>query len=391
VSFRRLGSLLPAHARLAEKSNLLLTPFERNLQLWRQLWRVLERSHLVVQIVDARNPLGFRCADLENYVREIGDEGVGLDTTVPGKGKRKSLLLINKADLLTVEQRSVFSDALSADDVLTGRTMWADYFEENNIAYAFFSAADAAAAQEQAEKQRRREEGTWDEGEDDEDSDGSEVDEAAEDEAYASGEEVEPESEDADEAELSKGVEATTLAEEEEGWSTEGEHEDEDAAQEGGVEKKLDAGERVPLKEAARQVGGEASDQAESPRTRVLSVTELEDLFISAAPDLAGTCARGSASHLTHDQTLRQPVYPLRPPWSSDWSDTRTSVNRRRSTPFSAPRKSQSRPHPERPSTSRRSTSPTRSRCAIARVSSSRSSPTPKRTWSWMVFCRSTR
>ena len=66
---------------------------------------MLERSHLVVQIVDARNPLGFRCADLENYVREIGDEGVGLDTTVPGKGKRTSLLLINKADLLTVEQR----------------------------------------------------------------------------------------------------------------------------------------------------------------------------------------------------------------------------------------------------------------------------------------------
>lgn len=94
-----------ADDRLAERSNLLLTPFERNLQLWRQLWRVLERSHLVVQIVDARNPLGFRCADLENYVREIGDEGVGLDTTVPGKGKRKSLLLINKADLLTIEQR----------------------------------------------------------------------------------------------------------------------------------------------------------------------------------------------------------------------------------------------------------------------------------------------
>ena len=91
--------------RLAESSNLLLTPFERNVQLWRQLWRVLERSHLIVQIVDARNPLGFRCVDLESYVREVGDEGVGIDTTVPGKGKRRSLLLINKADLLTYEQR----------------------------------------------------------------------------------------------------------------------------------------------------------------------------------------------------------------------------------------------------------------------------------------------
>lgn len=91
--------------RLAESSNLLLTPFERNVQLWRQLWRVLERSHLIVQIVDARNPLGFRCVDLENYVREVGDETVGGETIVPGKGKRRSLLLINKADLLTYEQR----------------------------------------------------------------------------------------------------------------------------------------------------------------------------------------------------------------------------------------------------------------------------------------------
>jgi large subunit GTPase 1 len=83
-----------------------MTPFERNIQLWRQLWRVLERSHLVVQIVDARNPLNFRCADLENYVQEIGDEE-GDDMMVPGKGRRKSLLLINKADLLTLDQRWV--------------------------------------------------------------------------------------------------------------------------------------------------------------------------------------------------------------------------------------------------------------------------------------------
>ena len=265
--------------------------------------------------------------------------------------------------------------------------MWADYFDEHKIKYAFFSAADAAAALEQAEKQRRREEGTWDEGEgEEEDSDESE-----EDEAYASGEEVEPETEDADEQELSKGVEATTLAEEEEGWSTEGEHEGDEAAQAGEVEKKLDAGERVPLKEAARQAGGEASGQAESSRTRVLSVTELEDLFISAAPDLSRESAHVAGHFGTHEQTLLQPVYPLRPLWWSVWLDTRTSENRRRSTPCSARRRSRYRPRPERPSTSRRSTSPTRSRCAIARVSSSRSSPTPKRTWSWMVFCRSIR
>ena len=49
-------------------------------------------SDVVVQIVDARNPLLFRCEDLEAYVTEAG----------PSK---KNILLLNKADLLTPEQR----------------------------------------------------------------------------------------------------------------------------------------------------------------------------------------------------------------------------------------------------------------------------------------------
>lgn len=91
-------------AELQERDNFLLTPFERNIEVWRQLWRVLERSHLIVQIVDARNPLRFRCDDLESYVHDVeGPEG----EAGTGKGKRKSLLLINKSDLLTAKQRYV--------------------------------------------------------------------------------------------------------------------------------------------------------------------------------------------------------------------------------------------------------------------------------------------
>lgn len=72
------------------------------MEVWRQLWRVIERSHLIVQIVDARNPLRFRCEDLEDYIRDVeGAEG----EAGTGKSKRKSLLLINKADLLTAKQR----------------------------------------------------------------------------------------------------------------------------------------------------------------------------------------------------------------------------------------------------------------------------------------------
>jgi large subunit GTPase 1 len=100
-----LPSLLFIEAihRLSEGQNLLLTPFERNLSIWRQLWRTLERSRLVVQIVDARNPLGFRCEDLETYVHEVqsGPE----DADAAEAEERKNLLLINKADLLTRGQR----------------------------------------------------------------------------------------------------------------------------------------------------------------------------------------------------------------------------------------------------------------------------------------------
>ena len=69
-----------------------MTPYERNLEVWRQLWRVIERSDLVVQIVDARNPLFFRSTDLEKYVKE-------------GDARRINLLLVNKADMLTEYQR----------------------------------------------------------------------------------------------------------------------------------------------------------------------------------------------------------------------------------------------------------------------------------------------
>ncbi|KAM7189635.1 large subunit GTPase 1 [Naviculisporaceae sp. PSN 640] len=99
-------------AELQENQDLLMTPFERNLEVWRQLWRVIERSDVVVQIVDARNPLMFRSEDLEDYVKEVN----------PAK---KNLLLINKADMMTYKQRRI----------------WADYLKGANIAYRFFSAS----------------------------------------------------------------------------------------------------------------------------------------------------------------------------------------------------------------------------------------------------------
>lgn len=100
-------------ALLQEKEGLLMTPYERNIEFWRQLWRVIEKSDVVVQIVDARNPLLFRSEDLEMYVKEVDCN-------------KQNLLLLNKADFLNDEQR----------------VAWADYFDRLNIRIAFFSAVE---------------------------------------------------------------------------------------------------------------------------------------------------------------------------------------------------------------------------------------------------------
>ncbi|XP_077572361.1 large subunit GTPase 1 homolog isoform X2 [Stigmatopora nigra] len=98
-------------AQLEEEQKLILTPFEKNLEFWRQLWRVIERSDVVVQIVDARNPSLFRCPDLELYVKEVSENKV-------------NMLLVNKADLLTREQRQA----------------WASHFEKEGLRAVFWSA-----------------------------------------------------------------------------------------------------------------------------------------------------------------------------------------------------------------------------------------------------------
>ncbi|KAL6205206.1 hypothetical protein ACLB2K_022468 [Fragaria x ananassa] len=106
-------------ARLEENDKLVLTPFEKNLDIWRQLWRVVERSDLLVMVVDARDPLFYRCPDLEVYAREIDKH-------------KRTMLLVNKADLLPVSVRE----------------KWAKYFRSQEILFVFWSAKAASAAME---------------------------------------------------------------------------------------------------------------------------------------------------------------------------------------------------------------------------------------------------
>ncbi|KAJ1553929.1 hypothetical protein HK405_006486 [Cladochytrium tenue] len=121
-----LSTATLAGTDLEEEKGLLMTPYERNIEVWRQMWRVIERSDLVVQIVDARNPLMFRSADLETYVKETD-------------ARKGNLLLINKADMLTAQQR----------------IFWADYFDKIGIRYTFFSAALARRRLAEAELLQR--------------------------------------------------------------------------------------------------------------------------------------------------------------------------------------------------------------------------------------------
>ncbi|KXZ45888.1 hypothetical protein GPECTOR_49g472 [Gonium pectorale] len=157
-------------AQLEEEEKLLLTPFEKNLEVWRQLWRVLERSDIVVQVVDARDPLLYRSEDLEAYAREL-------------HASKGSLLLLNKADLLPPHVR----------------TAWADYFDKAGVEYAFWSAHSVILAQQQlrseaaalgvdaaalkavlaAQEQLRREEEGEEETDDDEEEEDEEEDGAA--------------------------------------------------------------------------------------------------------------------------------------------------------------------------------------------------------------------
>jgi large subunit GTPase 1 len=157
-----------AEAEEASGNTLKVTPFEKNLEVWRQLWRVLERSHLVIQIVDARNPLFYYSEDLHRYAAGLSPP-------------RPCLLLVNKADFLTEAQRAE----------------WARHFRARNWECAFFSARreeERLAEEARLEKELGSEgegegpdgavpapaEGGEGEDDEDDDDDDDEADEAAE-------------------------------------------------------------------------------------------------------------------------------------------------------------------------------------------------------------------
>eukprot|EP00898_Chlorokybus_atmophyticus_P005984 jgi/Chlat1/6387/Chrsp44S00451 len=78
---------------------------------WRRSLAELESDARVVTVVDSRNPLLYRCPDIEAYVREIDP-------------RKKMLVLLNKGDLLPVEMRR----------------RWAEFLTAHRLHYIFWSA-----------------------------------------------------------------------------------------------------------------------------------------------------------------------------------------------------------------------------------------------------------
>ncbi|KJP85791.1 hypothetical protein AK88_04550 [Plasmodium fragile] len=105
VEWRKLLSVIE------EEEGYIITPYEKNIEYWRQLWRVVEKSHVLLYIMDARNPIFFYCQGLEYYIRKVDP-------------RKEFYIVLNKADFLTYEERKE----------------WSCFFQERGVKFIFFSA-----------------------------------------------------------------------------------------------------------------------------------------------------------------------------------------------------------------------------------------------------------
>ena len=98
--------------RKSSSENICITPFERNLNFWEQLWRTVEFSDVLLIIIDARSPLLFFNILFYNYVQELG---------------KQPIVLLNKCDYLSEYQKFA----------------WKDFFEKRNLQVIFYSSLQA--------------------------------------------------------------------------------------------------------------------------------------------------------------------------------------------------------------------------------------------------------
>lgn len=146
-----------------------------------------------------------------------------------------------------------FSHLEIGPDLRVHRRQWADYFDQQGVRYAFFSAANATALQQA----RREAQAALAESSPELDPEEVKPDQSAAESEPSTGQELEKQDDD--------------LEDEEEEW------EDDDNSS------------LSSAHDGRHLVEEDDSPDAQDPRTRVLSVLELEQLFINAAPDLSST------------------------------------------------------------------------------------------------------
>jgi large subunit GTPase 1 len=112
IEWRRCLSIIE------EDGDVVLSPFEKNPDVWRELWHVLERSQVAIYVLDARDPLAFLSTDFVRYMNELG---------IP------AVVAMNKADLVPPPIRQE----------------WGRYFDglqgDTPFSYEFVSAVSAEA------------------------------------------------------------------------------------------------------------------------------------------------------------------------------------------------------------------------------------------------------
>ena len=161
-------------------SDARVTPYEKNLEVWRQLWRVVERSDVLVQVVDARQPLFYYSQQLHEYAQshfrglnflqgKVARGSGPRDNQQKGKKQQLSqyvsteediappegasaahverLMILNKADFLTTSQRREWAKVLSSPE-----------FRAKGLRFVWFSAKLEQDKLNAAERADRHEE-----------------------------------------------------------------------------------------------------------------------------------------------------------------------------------------------------------------------------------------
>ena len=111
LDWRRAIAVYEEEIAASAATRVTVTPFEKNIEVWRQLWRVVERSDLIALVVDGRNPQFYLSMDLRTYVeKDLG---------------KSMIVIVNKCDYLSPKQRK----------------MWHEYFKSmDGLEHVFFSA-----------------------------------------------------------------------------------------------------------------------------------------------------------------------------------------------------------------------------------------------------------